>query len=407
MKIVSIKRGVAALLAAVMLGLCGCGAAQQTPPAPSDPAASAPAQTPQAAPAQPSDAQPPAQPPDPVQTTLEGMTLQEKLYQLFVVTPEALTGVALVTQAGEATRAALLEKPVGGLIYYAANLETREQVTSMLQNSQDASAHGLFLSVDEEGGLVARVGSNQVLGTTAFPAMAEIADDDAAYAVGSTIGSELKALGFNLDFAPVADVNSNPENPVIGTRAFSTDAKTCAARVAACVRGFSDAGMICTLKHFPGHGDTQTDSHAGLALTEKTLEQLEQLEFLPFAAGIAAGADMVMVGHITAPNITGSDEPATMSEQMMTEILRGELGFSGVVVSDAMNMGAITTAYSSAEAACGFLKAGGDLMVAPESFDEAYAGLLEAVQRGEIPESRIDESVTRILTLKQTYGILK
>lgn len=161
------------------------------------------------------------------------------------------------------------------------------------------------------------------------------------------MGQELHSLGFNLDFAPIADVNSNPQNPVIGERAFSSDAAVASQMVAAAVQGFTDGGVLCCLKHFPGHGDTATDSHQGYAQTDKTLEQMEQLEFLPFVSGIDAGAPMVMVGHITAPNVTTDGLPASLSYELITGILREQLGFQGVVTTDALNMGAITESYTA------------------------------------------------------------
>lgn len=221
------------------------------------------------------------------QQILQTMTLEEKLYQLFCITPEALTGVGTAVQAGQTTEQALSQYPVGGLIYFAQNIQTPAQVTEMLQNTQSYSKLGLFLAVDEEGGTVSRVASNDQMGATRFPPMGQIGatgDTSKAYEAGLTIGQELHMLGFNLDFAPIADVNSNPQNPVIGERAFSSDAAVASQMVAAAVQGFTDGGVLCCLKHFPGHGDTATDSHQGYAQTDKTLEQMEQLEFLPFVS---------------------------------------------------------------------------------------------------------------------------
>lgn len=337
------------------------------------------------------------------------MTLEEKLYQLFVVTPEQLTGSDdPVTQADEAVKAALEAHPVGGVIYMENNLETPEQVTSLSAALQADSKYGLFLAVDEEGGRVARFGNNAALGTTSFPAMLELGQQgtDAVQRAMTTIATEVGAFGVNLDFAPVADVYTNPENTVIGDRAFSTDAETAAALVEAAVTGFRQGGMLCTLKHFPGHGDTQGDSHTEAVYTDKTLEELRETEFLPFQAGIAAGAEFVMVGHICTPNITDSTTPATLSYTMVTEILRGELGFDGIVITDGMNMSAITAYYNSGEAAVQAVQAGVDLILMPNSLEGAVAGLQAAVESGELSEERIDESVLRILLCKLRQGIL-
>lgn len=343
------------------------------------------------------------------QMLLENMTLHEKVCQLFIVTPEELTGISgTATVGGATTQAALRNYPVGGLVYFAGNILTPDQCTSMIENTQSFSQLGLFIAVDEEGGTVARIGRNSAMGTTSFPNMATVGAQgvSAAYNVGLTIGSEIAQFGFNLDFAPVADVNTNPDNPVIGSRAFSSDAEEAADLVASAVQGFRDGGILCCLKHFPGHGDTATDSHYGLAETAKTLDELRETEFLPFQAGIDAGAELVMVGHISTPNITGDSVPASLSSYMVTDILRGELGFDGLVVTDSLSMEAITDQYGSGEAAVLAVQAGVDLLLMPEDLSAAVSALENAVADGTVSESRIDESVLRILIVKLEYGII-
>ncbi len=343
------------------------------------------------------------------QEILADMTLWEQVCQLFIVTPELLTGVSVATQAGETTRQALETYPVGGIVYFAANIVTRDQCSTMISNSQSYSKIGLFIVVDEEGGTVARIGNNSAMGTTSFPNMKTIGDTgDAqnAYDVGYTIGSEIRELGFNLDFAPVADVDSNPDNLVIGDRAFSSDAAVACEMVAAAVQGFHDGGILCTLKHFPGHGDTSTDSHEGYTELAKTLAELHETEFVPFAGGISAGADFVMVGHISEPQVTGSDLPATLSDTMIN-ILRDDLGFDGIIITDSMQMEAITDRYTSGEAAVMALQAGVDMILMPENLEEAVRGVYEAVQNGEITEERLQESVLRILKTKINSGIIE
>lgn len=340
---------------------------------------------------------------------LSGMTLDEKIYQMFIVTPEQLMSASAVTHAGEETKAALDNYPVGGIVYFSYNIVSREQCAAMISNTQSYSKLGLFIAVDEEGGTVARIGNNNAMGTTSFPAMGAIGetrDFSQAYNVGYTIGTEIGELGFNLDFAPVADVNSNPSNPVIGTRAFHSDPKITAEMVAACVQGFNDSGLLCTLKHFPGHGDTDTDSHYGEAQTEKTLGELFECEILPFKAGIQAGAPFIMVGHITAPNVTETPVPASLSYEIVTEVLRNTLGFEGLVITDSMSMQAITSQYSPDEAAVKALQAGVDIFLMPESLSDAFNGIKEAVAVGEVSEARIDESVLRILEVKIQSGII-
>ncbi len=340
---------------------------------------------------------------------LASMTQEEKVYQLFMVTPEQLTGVSPVTQSGEASKTAIAAKPVGGVIYFAENLRARAQCTAMIQNLQSYSKLGLFIGVDEEGGTVARLGNNPAMGTTRFPAMGDIGktgDATQAYQVGMTIGTDLKALGFNLDFAPVADVNSNPDNPVIGTRAFSSDPTAASAMVAACVSGFQDSGILCTLKHFPGHGDTAADSHVADAVTNKTADELRACELLPFSAGIQSGAPVVMVGHIRTPAATQEDVPATLSAEVIGGMLRGELKFQGLVITDSLSMAAITDHYTPEDAAVKALQAGADLLLMPQNLDSAAAGITQALQNGALSEARLNESILRILEAKIRYGII-
>ena len=344
------------------------------------------------------------------QAMVQNLTLEEKVCQLFVATPEALTGVNRATVAGDATREALSRLPVGGIVYFAQNLEDREQAMALLSGTQSFSEIPLLLAVDEEGGTVSRVGSNPAMGTTYFSDMADYGDAgdaQAVYQVGLTLGRELTELGFNLDFAPVADVVTNPNNTEIGRRAFSSDPETAAAMVGSIVSGLRDGGILCSLKHFPGHGGTEADTHDGRAVTNRTLEEMRQAEFLPFQAGIDAGAPMVMVGHLSAPELTGDDTPSDLSYTVVTDILRGELGFTGVVVTDAQNMGAITDYYSPAEAAVAALSAGVDLILMPADLQAAVDGVLEAVDAGQLPAERIDESVTRVLAMKYEYGLLQ
>lgn len=340
------------------------------------------------------------------QAMLRTMELEEKVYQLFIVTPEALTGVDAATIAGDATREALEAKPVGGLIYFSKNLVNREQTQAMLETTQSYAKKPLLLAVDEEGGTVARAGSNPDMGVTSFGNMADYGDagdTQAVREVGETIGQELLELGFNLDFAPVADVLTNPSN-VIGRRAFSSDPKTAADMVKAMVEGMEAAGCPSTLKHFPGHGDTTGDTHDGPTATRRSLDDMRSCEFLPFQAGIDAGAPLVMVGNFAAPLLTGNDDPVCFSRVVTTDLLRGELGFTGVIVTDALNMAAVSgSRFNSAEAAVKALDAGADLLLMPENLDEAVQGVLKAIEDGTLTESRIDDSVARVLTLKYTY----
>ena len=339
-----------------------------------------------------------------VQDLIASMSLEEKVAQMFFVTPENLTGVDVATQAGETTRQALTQYPVGGLIYFSKNIYDEEQLTTMIRNSQSYSEIPLFIGVDEEGGsLVARIANHPNFDVEKFPDMAEIGatgDPSRAYEVGSTIASYLKDYGFNLDFAPDADVLTNPNNTAIGVRSFGSDPDMTAQMVEQAVKGFQDHQVSAVIKHFPGHGGTTTDSHNGAAIVDRSLEELRSAEFLPFEAGIQAGVDMVMVGHLQVPQVISDDTPASLSSEMITDVLRNELGYDGIVITDSLSMGAITTYYTSADAAVKCIQAGDDMLLMPYSFTEAYQGVLDAVNSGEISEERINESVTRILKVK-------
>lgn len=353
---------------------------------------------------------------------LASMTLREKVGQLFLVRPDALeealsqdviddVDAAGVTKVSDTMRAFLQQYPVGGVVLFGKNITDAAQLQTLIGDLQEASAVPLLIGVDEEGGAVARLANARGFDLPQYESAASVGAQgpQAVQEMAVTIGTYLTEYGISLDFAPVADVNTNPDNPIIGTRAFSSDPQTAADCVAAAVQGFEQTGVLCCLKHFPGHGDTAQDSHDGAVSTGKTMEELRGCEFLPFAAGIQAGARLVMVGHIQAPNaVTGTDSemPATFSRTMITDVLRGELGFTGVVVTDSLSMGAVTDAYTPDEAAVLALQAGTDLLLMPAGLARAYDGVLAAVEDGRLSEERIDESVRRILALKQQAGLL-
>ncbi len=352
-----------------------------------------------------SEASPAADPLDArVEDLLATLTVEQKVCQLFCVRPEAITGVGQAVQAGEATRDALARRPVGGIVYFGQNILDADQFRGLVRGTAAMEVPvPLFLAVDEEGGpLVARVANSGAFDVPSYPDMAEIGaagDPAAAFAVGDGIGGYLAEIGLNLDFAPVADVLTNPDS-AIGPRAFSGDPQVVAAMVEQVVAGLQGRGVSAAAKHFPGHGDAGADSHTGAAVSERTLDELRACEFVPFKAAIDAGVDLVMVGHITTPNAAGDGLPASLSPTAIDGWLRGELGFGGVVVSDAMNMGAVTQLFTAGEAAVRFVAAGGDLVLDPDDFEEAYQGLLAAVQAGEVSAERLDRSVRRILRAK-------
>ena len=338
---------------------------------------------------------------------ISGMTLEEKAAQLFMITPEALTGMDPVTAAGETTRKALEEYPVGGIIYFRKNLVNPEQVRTMTANIQtyamERTGLPLLLSVDEEGGSVTRFGNNPGFDFDAsadMKAIGESGDPQQAYELGERLGSFLYDLGINMDNAPDADVLSNPQNTVVRDRSFGSDCEVVSEMALAELRGLESQGVIGLLKHFPGHGATAGDTHEGYAYTDASLEEMKANELVPFADGIEAGVDVIMVGHISCPQVTGDDLPASLSEKMTTQILRQEMGYDGFLITDAMNMGAVSENYSSSEAAVAAIRAGIDMILMPQDFQQAYEGILNAVESGELTEERIDESLRRITALK-------
>lgn len=352
------------------------------------------------------------EPPDEILELLSGMTLRDKVGQLFIVAPEALETVSNrpsyhITTLSDTIRQQLQQYPVGGIILFGGNIQNPQQLTAFNADWQAASTLGLFLCVDEEGGAVARLANNKAFDLPKYKNAATVGksgDPADGLEMGRTIGTYLRQYGFNLNFAPVADVNTNPKNTVIGNRAFSSDPGIAADMVAAVAQGLREQGIIPTLKHFPGHGDTAEDSHYGLASSYKTREEMLACEWIPFRR--ATDLDCVMTGHIATPEVTGNMLPATLSYQMVTEILKGELGFRGLVITDSLSMGAITDSYNSGEAALGALQAGCDLLLLPQNLTEAFDAVVSAVEDGTFSASALDAIVYRILSFKQAHGIL-
>lgn len=341
-----------------------------------------------------------------IQEKLSSMTIEEKVAQLFIITPEALTGYGSVTQAGNATLEAISKYPVGGLIYFNGNIVSEEQLKEMISSQQEYSMNRiglpLFISVDEEGGKVTRIASSG-LNVPTYSYIATLGaegDTEVVYRMGRDIGKYLSEFGFNLDFAPVADVITNSENNVVKERSYGSDGTFVSKMVIQQLKGLQDEGVYGCLKHFPGHGGTSADSHNGYAYTSRTWEELKNEELVPFIEGIEAGAKFVMVGHISTPNITGDEIPASCSKKMISDYLRGELNYDDIVLTDALNMKAITNQYSSSEAAVKVFLAGADIILMPADFNSAYEGIINAVESGEITKERLDESVLRILQVK-------
>ncbi|MCD8502401.1 MAG: beta-N-acetylhexosaminidase [Bacillaceae bacterium] len=309
------------------------------------------------------------------------------------------------------------EYHLGGVILFAENLVNTEQTVRLVHEFQEAAEKfGLLLTIDQEGGMVTRLQTgtdmpgNMAIGATRSP--------DLAAQVGNIIGTELAALGINMNLAPVVDINNNPDNPVIGVRSFSEDPKLVAELGIALTDAMQATGVAATAKHFPGHGDTTVDSHLGLPEVPHDKERLSEIELFPFQQLMDSGIDAIMTAHVTFPNIDAEKAvsrktrnevhvPATLSHKVLTELMRNEMGFNGVVMTDAMNMKAITDHFGPVDAAVRAINAGADIILMPVGISDVFQGILDAVNSGEIPVNRIDESVERILTLKVTRGILK
>lgn len=266
------------------------------------------------------------------------------------------------------------------------------QTKELISGLQDASRIPLFVSVDEEGGSVARVSSNEKMGVTHYPAAREIGEtynEDQLEEMGKTQSSQLKKLGFNMNLAPVADVLTNESNTEIGDRSFGSDAGDVSDIISTLVTSMQKQQISAVLKHFPGSGETWGDTHRGSAEAEQTIQTLRKIDFKPFEAGIDADVDAVMVSHLMLSNVTDEREPSTLSKRVVTDILRNELEFDGVVMTDAMNMKAITDDYSAGEAAVKALQAGVDVILMPDDLAEAYKAVKKRwiTERSKSPES--------------------
>ena len=340
---------------------------------------------------------------------LNQMTLEQKIYQMFIVTPEMLTGAGTVTQAGSWTEECIYEHPVGGLIYFANNLQTWSQTSELLGNTQNYARNtgvGMFLAVDEEGGAVARCAKK--LGTTALSPMSEYGnrnDWNEAYGVGQTLGNDIGQFGFNVDFAPVADVNLNAGNE-LGNRIFSDNPEVVGNMVSGVVQGLQSTGTSATLKHFPGLGAENGNAHYDdRIIIDRSLEELRNAEFIPFRSGIEAGADFVMVSHQIVTG-AGDNRPSCLSHTVCTDWLRNELNFNGIIITDSFQMNTISGSYSAGDAAVLAVEAGVDIILMPTDLTSSVQALEHAVQNGRISESRIDESVYRILSEKENKNLL-
>ncbi|WP_406436202.1 glycoside hydrolase family 3 protein [Streptomyces sp. NBC_00631] len=358
---------------------------------------------------------------DRLRALIERMTLAEKVGQLFVMRvygdsatdPDQADIDANLKEIGVRTAAELIGKyRVGGIIYFTWTHNTRDprqiaELSNGIQRASLAQPRGLpvLIATDQEHGAVCRIGRPATLfpGAMAIGAGGSRAD---ARTLGRISGAELRAMGVRQDYSPDADVNVNPANPIIGTRSFGAGPDAVGELVAAEVRGYQEAGVAATAKHFPGHGDTAVDSHTGFPVITHSRELWEKLDAVPFRAAIAAGIDSIMTAHIQFPALDSSGDPATLSHPVLTGILRDELGYDGVVVTDSLGMEGVRTKYGDDRVPVLALKAGADQLLNPPTLDIAWNAVLKAVQDGELTESRLDESILRILRLKSRLGLL-
>lgn len=362
-----------------------------------------------------------------IKAIIDKMTLEQKVAQLFVVSPETLTGVDSVQYAGDMTYQALQDYPVGGIVFAKDNIDSSSQFGTMTDNlqsySEDISGLPLFLAAAEEGGSASVLGNNDNLdeyyensysdddsdyssssansvhsGATSMSEIGRKDDSNNAYEAGKSIGSLMSAYGLNLDLAPVADVLSG-NSTGIGDRTFGTDAQTVSDMALEVIRGIQEEDVNAAMKYFPGYGAASSNM-SGFPVINSSLDELKKKEFLPYSNAIAQGLDFVMVGHISVPNVTGDDTPASLSEKMISEVLRKDLGFKGIVMTDYLNDKTIVKNYSAADAAVQAIQAGADLLLEPDDLEAAYEGVLKAVKKGDITEDRLDESIYRILRVK-------
>lgn len=362
-----------------------------------------------------------------IKAIIDKMTLEQKVAQLFVVSPETLTGVDSVQYAGDMTYQALQDYPVGGIVFAKDNIDSSSQFGTMTDNlqsySEEISGLPLFLAAAEEGGSASVLGNNDNLDEyyensysddgsdyssssansvhSGAPSMSEIGrkdDSTNAYEAGKSIGSLMSAYGLNLDLAPVADVLSG-NSTGIGNRTFGTDAQTVSDMALEVIRGIQEEDVNAAMKYFPGYGAASSNM-SGFPVINSSLDELKKKEFLPYSNAIAQGMDFVMVGHISVPNVTGDDTPASLSEKMISEVLLKDLGFKGIVMTDYLNDKTIVKNYGAADAAVKAIQAGADLLLEPDDLEAAYEGVLKAVKKGDITEDRLDESIYRILRVK-------
>lgn len=386
------KKAIMGIILTVALAMSGCSAGIQE-------------KSPHNKPSQ-SDKQKPQEEIDPIKEQVSKMTLDEKLGQMVVVGLEGYT-------VDENTKAMIEKHHVGGFIFFGRNVESTKQLLALVNSLKEINSKAnsrnnlpLFVSVDEEGGKVSRV-PREFKKLPTNKEIGKINSGDFSYQIGGILAEETKAFGFNMNFAPVLDVNSNPNNPVIGDRSFGDDVEVVSTLGIQTMKGIQAGGVIPVVKHFPGHGDTAVDSHIGLPVIENDMERLRSLELVPFKEAIYNQADAVMIAHILLNKIDPK-YPASLSKPIITDLLRKQLNFDGVVITDDMTMGAIVENYTLGDAAVKSVNAGTDIVLVCHGYENGMTvidAMKKAIQDGTITEERVNESAYRVLKLKRKYKL--
>jgi len=341
---------------------------------------------------------------------LTGMTIDEKIGQLFILAVRQTAYGKPALRMDDYLRNFMNRYNPGGIILFSINFQNPEQTRTLISDMQKESSLPLFIATDEEGGKVSRLGKQSNMNVLYLPPAQVLAARDDSLLIEkatSVLANDLRDLGFNMNMAPVADVTRNVPPDVIGSRSFGTDPLKTGEMVAAAVRGFQNNRICSVLKHFPGHGYVNGDSHNGMVKARGSLEEFKTVDFIPFRKGIDAGVDFIMSAHIQAASLTGNADPASLSYTIQTEILRKKLGFEGISITDAMDMGAISHYWSAGEAALKAFQAGIDIILMPSNIPEAQKYLKDAYINGEISESRLHESLYRIISTKVRRGFFQ
>lgn len=336
-----------------------------------------------------------------INSMIDQMSLEEKVAGIFIVTPESLVGQNNVTKAGDGTKEALEKYAVGGIIYGKKNILSEDQITELIANTQSYSRYPLFIAVEEEGGDNSPVQASLKLDKIDSQLdMASDGDVSHAYENYKNMGTYLNQYGFNLVIGPSADILTDSDKSKIGKNSFGKDQNTVSNYVNQAVSGLHEAGISTCVKHFPGEGSADGDPENVMAATTSTAELINNMDIIPFNAAAEAQTDMIMVSHESAEVLTGDVAPCSMSKEVMTDIIRAQMQYNGIVITEAMNVPSITEYYTDDEAAIKAIKGGADMILAPSNFEAAYNAVLAAVQEGSISEERINDSLKRIYKIK-------